>query len=280
MWLRWVAAIILLWGCCGWAQQAKEAADGISIDLGWVAAVQQHRGWLVTSAPPPPRSMPNRKRALKTGDVLLRVDGHDLAQLGPLAVARILNDVPFRSVLVELVRDGNACEVHAFGEGVWTDGTTKSAPTYWPDELQKRDETAPQFSLLDLNGKEHSLGSYSGKWVLLNFWGTWCPGCIDELPALNDLASNYKTRVTVVSVALNDSPEALRNFLAKQSVSYAILLGGTFDDRFARRYNVHIAPTNVVIAPDGEVRFVGVGQMSLKGAVQTIAHAQKSAPVR
>jgi hypothetical protein len=49
--------------------------------------------------------------------VLLRIDGHDLAQLGPLAVARMLDDVPFRTVPIELTRDGKTYEVQAVPRG-------------------------------------------------------------------------------------------------------------------------------------------------------------------
>lgn len=277
--LRWGALLLLLSGFSGWAQNDKEAVDTVGIDLGWVAVVQQSRGWLITSAPPAP-PISATKRNLKTGDVLLRIDGHDLAELGPLAVARMLDDVPSRTVPIELVRHGKTYDVQAFGEGVLTDGKNKSAPTYSLNELQKRGEPAPQFSLTDLQGQDHTLDSYRGTWVLLNFWGTWCSGCMQEIPALNDLNTNYKATVTVVSISINDSPETLKRFLTQHAISYPVLVGGTFDDPFARRYNVHGAPTNVAISPNGDVRFVGVGPMALKGAVETVARGQRSAPTR
>ena len=76
----------------------------------------ESRGWLITSAPPAP-PISATKRNLKTGDVLLRIDGHDLAELGPLAVARLLDDMPFRTVPIELVHHGKTYDVQAFGEG-------------------------------------------------------------------------------------------------------------------------------------------------------------------
>jgi peroxiredoxin len=258
-----------------WAQVANESVNRVSIDLGWVAAVQQYLGWLITSAPAAP-PMYKGKRHLQTGDVLLSIDGHDISKLGPLAVARMLEDVPFRSVPITVGRSGKTYDVQAFGEGVMTDGTTKSAPSYSPDELQKRGEAAPQFSLIDLQGRQHSLDRYRGKWLLINVWGTWCTGCWHELPALNDLSAKYSERVTVISVAVNDSPETLNTFLAQHPVSYPVLLGGSFDSAFARSYNVHVAPTNLVISPVGEVQFVGRGPMSLKTAVETIALGQRS----
>jgi len=263
----------------GWAQIANESIDKVSIDLGWLAAVQQERGWLVTSAPAPPSTYKG-ERHLQSGDVLLNVDGYDVSRYGPLAVARMLEDVPVRTVPIILKRSGQTVEVQVFGEGVITDGTIKSAPSYASDELQKRDDAAPGFSMTDLKGRQHTAASHRGKWVLLNVWGTWCSGCLDEIPALNDLSTNYSARVIVLSVDINDEPATLRRFLTQHPLSYPVLLGGTFDDSFARSYNVHLAPTNVVIAPDGKITFVGGGNMSLKGAVETIAHGQRTARLR
>jgi hypothetical protein len=195
---------VLLFLICahlGLAQVSNENINTVGLDLGWIAAAQQERGWLITSAPAPPSTYKG-KRSLQTGDVLLSIDGHDVSKLGPLAVARLLEDVPFRTVPIILERSGKTYDVQAFGEGVVTAGTTKSARTYSPDDLQTRGEAAPQFSLTDLQGQQHTVDLYRGTWVLLNVWGaTWCPkGCLDEITALNDLSTNYSTKVTVLSV--------------------------------------------------------------------------------
>ena len=279
--VRWVVLFVWLCGFLGWTQEGNEAAVGISIDVGWVTAVQQSQGWLITEATPelhtlrPPPTLPLvQKQSLRAGDVLLRIDGHDVDQLGPLAVTEILRDALMRSVSAQIRRDGRIVSVLVFGEPYPADNTTKSEASYRPDDLQKRGALAPDFSLVDLEGRQHTRDSYHGKWILLTFWGTWCAACTSEIPALNYLSANYKSRLTVVSVAMNDSPQTLRRFLAQQPLSYPVLLGGTFDDQFARSYGVHSAPTDVVIAPNGEVRFVGAG-VSLKKAVQAVARGQR-----
>jgi thiol-disulfide isomerase/thioredoxin len=278
MQLRW-ALSFLVFACLGWAQVAIDAEKNVSIDLGWIAAVQQARGWIVTNAPPA-APMNKTKRTLQIGDVLLRIEDHDVSELGPLAVARMLEDVPFRPVPMILERSGKAIEVQVFGEGVVTDGTIKTTPSYSPNELQKRNDAAPRFSLSDLQGQQYTAALYRGKWVLLNVWGTWCSGCIDEIPALNYLSANYHARVIVLGVDINDEPETLQRFLKRYPLSYPVLLAGTFDDSFARSYNVHLAPTNVVIDPEGKITFVGRGNVSLKGAVKTIARGQHTASLR
>ncbi len=281
--VRWITILLLLCGLYGSAQNLNEAVsvDGVRIDLGWMVAVQQNQGWLITEAAPrlgtlrPPPAPPLvQKQGLKVGDVLLRIDDHDVDELGPLAVAQILEDALNRSVTAQVNRDGGIFRVLVFGAPDPADNTTKSAPSYRADELQKRGAPAPDFLLGDLEGRQHSRDSYHGKWLLLTFWGTWCPACTEKIPALNYLSANYKSKLTVVSVAMKDSPQTLRKFLAEQPLSYPVLLGGAFDGAFARSYGVHSAPFYVVIAPNGEVRYVGIG-VSLERAVKAVARGQR-----
>ncbi len=276
--LRWITLLLLLCGFSGWAQNGGRAVGGVRIDLGWMSAVQQDRGWLITEATPqlhtlrPPPAPPLvQRQTLRAGDVLLRIDDHDADQLGPLGVAEILNGALYRSVVAQVSRDGRIFRMLVFGESDPAD--RKREPSYRPDELQKRGAPAPDFSLADLEGRPHTRDSYRGKWVLLVFWGTWCPSCTEEIPALNYLNANYQSRLTVVSVAMNDSPQTVSKLLAQRPLSYSVLLGGTFDDQFARSYGVHSAPAHVVIDPNGEVRYVGIG-VSLDRAVQAVARGQ------
>jgi hypothetical protein len=99
--------------------------------------------------------------------------------------------------------------------------------------------------------------------------------CLNNGVVLGPTSTNVNSLgVTVLSVGINDSLETLQKFMTQHPLSYPVLLRGTFDDSFARRYNVHLVPTNLVIAPYGEVGFVGRGYLSLEGAVRTIARGQ------
>ena len=149
---RWVVLFVWLCGFLGWTQEGNEAADGISIDVGWVTAVQQSQGWLITEATPelhtlrPPPTLPLvQKQSLRAGDVLLRIDGHDVDQLGPLAVTEILRDALKRSVSAQVRRDGRIVSVLVFGEPYLADNTTKSEASYRPDDLQKTGCSSPGF---------------------------------------------------------------------------------------------------------------------------------------
>jgi peroxiredoxin len=173
-------------------------------------------------------------------------------------------------------RDGNVYEISVFREGVFTDRTMKASPTYSIRNLQTRDQLAPRFSLEDTENKTVSLDQYRGQWLLVNAWGTWCDGCMHELPALDYLGSHYRDKVALVGIAINDSRETLKKFIVAKQLTCPILLGGTFDDAFARAYDLNSAPVNILIAPDSGVRFAGMGPQSLKSAVQTLAACQRS----
>ena len=246
------------------------------VDAGWIVVQQEDQGWkvvdtssLITPSKEGKEKIPPTRRCnLRRGDLLLSVDGIDLSQLGPLAVAGILGDLPFRTVRMEVLRHGDRWALKPFADRA---AGTEKVPTFSANQLQKRNAPAPQFSLPDLDGQLHTLSSLRGRWVLLNFWGTWCPGCIDELPALKELGSHYTSKLDVIGIALNDKHETLQKFVRGEQLPYVVLVGGTFDDQTARAYNVDRAPTNVVIDPEGQVRFVGI---SLKAAVEAVLAGQ------
>jgi peroxiredoxin len=244
------------------------------VDMGWLTTIHTTDGWRVTEAPPAPTGKP--RRTLRVGDLLSEIDGHDAAKLGPLAIAAILDDVPFRAVPTVILRDGQALKVSVFGEGVITNGEVKPQPTYRQDRLQPVGAHAPQFSLPDLSGHIYTLDQFRGRWLILTVWGTWCSGCLHEIPALQDLAVTYADKLTVLSVAVNDPPETLTKFVSEHSIKYPVLLGASFDAPFARVYEVHGAPANIVVSREGTIVFVGRGPMSLKGAVQQISSGMKS----
>ena len=61
---------------------------------------------------------------------------------------------------------------------------------------------ALQYTLQDLEGKAQSLSQYAGRWVIVNFWATWCGPCIQEIPELMAFAASYSDEVYVVGIAL------------------------------------------------------------------------------
>ncbi len=82
---------------------------------------------------------------------------------------------------------------------------------------------APDFSLKGVDGKTYSLSAYRGKAVLLNFWATWCPACVEELPGLQALAKRFKGNLQIISVSIDASESPIKDFLSKEPLPYPVL---------------------------------------------------------
>lgn len=117
-------------------------------------------------------------------------------------------------------------------------------------------DQAPEFSLFDTEGAPHSLSQHRGKMVVLNFWGTWCPPCIQELPGLSRFASE-NPEVIVLGVAV-DSGRGKR--LAAEKKRLAINFPVMPADRLVQSaYGVKVLPTTFLIDGEGVVRRHQVG---------------------
>ncbi|MEY3651017.1 MAG: hypothetical protein RLZZ351_382, partial [Pseudomonadota bacterium] len=88
-------------------------------------------------------------------------------------------------------------------------------------------ELAKQDVLKDMAGKEHRLSSYQGKWVLINYWATWCPPCLEEVPDLVALYDEHKGKdLVVIGVAVDyKNEQEVARFVDDMLMSYPIVLG-------------------------------------------------------
>jgi len=112
---------------------------------------------------------------------------------------------------------------------------------------------APDFELADLAGKPVRLSGLRGAVVVLHFWATWCPECVEELPSLNAFADRFRGRnVTILSVSVDRSESALKAFLAEHPLRFPVLLDPD-GDVFVSRYRTRALPATVVIDRQGAV---------------------------
>ena len=110
------------------------------------------------------------------------------------------------------------------------------------------------FSLKDMNGADVKLGDLKGRPILINFWATWCGPCKLEIPALIELADQYRSRnLTVLGVSIDDSPEALRKFAAEYKINYPVLVGLGHDELMEAYDALFGVPVSVFIRRDGTV---------------------------
>lgn len=115
-------------------------------------------------------------------------------------------------------------------------------------------ETAPDFLLTDINGKNIALSSYRGKIILLEFWAAWCSPCRAAVPALVQMQERYRDKgFVVLSVSMdtgNDKVSMLSEFSREFSINYPVLLD---DNKIARTYKVTSIPTSYIIDREGKV---------------------------
>jgi thiol-disulfide isomerase/thioredoxin len=118
--------------------------------------------------------------------------------------------------------------------------------------------TPPPLVLLDRAGKRHALEDYRGKVVVVNFFGTWCPPCLQEMPSLLLLAEALKKQpFEVLAVAVGDSPARLRQLFGEERAAFTILLDSR--QTAARSWQALAFPTSFVLDPEGQIRFSAEG---------------------
>ena len=118
------------------------------------------------------------------------------------------------------------------------------------------------FRLTDSDGKLHRLGDYRGKWVIVNFWATWCPPCLEEIPDLVAVTDSRKdVQVFGVAMEFQDSKQVLQ-FAEGMFVNYPIVLG---DRNTADQVGkVQGLPTTFIYDPQGKLAVRHVGKITRK----------------
>ena len=112
--------------------------------------------------------------------------------------------------------------------------------------------SAGSFVFKDMKGQQQRLQDYRGKWVLVNFWATWCPPCLEEIPDLIALNEAHRNRdLVVIGVALDSTKDSVVEFVAKKKISYPIVFGDY--DLAAQVGDVEALPTSYLYDPTGKL---------------------------
>jgi thiol-disulfide isomerase/thioredoxin len=134
-----------------------------------------------------------------------------------------------------------------------------------------------EYSLPDMNGKMHALADYKGKWVIVNYWATWCPPCQDEIPDLVSFHESHKDDdAVVIGINLEDvGEEQLASFVDSFMISYPILRSEPLAT--TPLGPVPGLPTTYIIAPDGSPAARQVGPVTSKQLDDYIDRKQQAA---
>lgn len=115
-------------------------------------------------------------------------------------------------------------------------------------------DRAPDFRVRTLDGKLLSLDDFRGKFLLLEFWATWCAPCVSELPAFRALRQAYRDdpRFAIVSLSLDERPDALDHLVKDAELAWPQALLGP-DSPIAAAYGATAIPATFLIGPDGRI---------------------------
>jgi thiol-disulfide isomerase/thioredoxin len=115
-------------------------------------------------------------------------------------------------------------------------------------------EAAPDWKLTDARGLIHALSDYRGKWVVLDFWATWCGPCVRGMPVMQALHEKYHERgVEIIGVNAWEESNAPA-YMKEKGYTYVLLLEG---ESVAEAYHVSTLPTIYVIGRDGKIAYRG-----------------------
>jgi len=143
---------------------------------------------------------------------------------------------------------------------IWINKTPVGSDSEKASQIPQAGFTAPDFSLVTIDGDEVKLSDYRGQPVILNLWASWCPPCRAEMPALERVNQSYRDQglvVLAVNLTTQDSEEAARKFITELGLSLPVLLdtGG----EAAQTYESGALPTTYFIDRFGLISEVVVG---------------------
>ena len=134
--------------------------------------------------------------------------------------------------------------------------------------------TLMKANLPDTQGQTHVLSEWRGKVLLVNFWATWCPPCVEEMPELVELQNSSEVKnLQIVGIGV-DSPSNIQQFTKKYQISYPILMAGMEGTEIARALGNQAGglPFTVLLDSEGRVRQTYLGRLNMNQVKADLAN--------
>ena len=121
------------------------------------------------------------------------------------------------------------------------------------------EQQAPDFTLNDINGKPLTLSSLQGKYVILDFWGSWCPWCIKGFPPMKEYYQKYAGKFEILGIDCNDPEEKWKAAVDKYELPWLHVYNPR-DSKVLEDYGIQGFPTKIIIDPKGQIVETIVGE--------------------
>jgi thiol-disulfide isomerase/thioredoxin len=136
------------------------------------------------------------------------------------------------------------------GIGVLTIGLVFAIYVGIHERIVAAGDSAPEFTITADNGRTVSVPNFGGKVLILNFWATWCPPCVEETPSLSQFAAQYAGKgVVVLAVSVDRDANAYRRFLDKYKPAFLTKR----EDKLHADYGTFMYPETYIIDAKGKV---------------------------
>lgn len=133
------------------------------------------------------------------------------------------------------------------------------------EHIVQAGDTAPNFTVKADNGQQFSPKNFGGKVLVLNFWATWCPPCVQEMPSLNEFQKMMASQgVVVLGVSVDHNDQLYRNMLKKFEVAFPTVRDP--DENYSYLYGTYKVPESYIIDRTGKVAIKFVGLPEIDGA--------------
>jgi thiol-disulfide isomerase/thioredoxin len=162
----------------------------------------------------------------------------------------------------DVVSDGSTTAIDALGSDDGGHGPVDTESVSGDSGRSSQTETAtigypaPDFSYTTLEGSDGSLAGLQGEVVLINFWASWCPPCVREMPELEQLAQDYP-ELNILAISIDDTEQEARDFIASGGYSFTCIFDKGW--RISNLYPSDGIPYTVIIDRSGVITQMLIG---------------------
>lgn len=189
--------------------------------------------------------------------VLNFIKSHPDSDYSAMLAVNMKNDLAkeANSVLTDRAKNG---PVKAYANAIYSNQKANQARAEAAKKM-KEGIQAPDFTLIDINGKPLSLSSLRGQYIILDFWGSWCSWCIKGMPKMKEYYQKYKGKFQILGVACDDTDKRWKAAVAKHELPWLQVINSK-DKDVSLLYGISGYPTKLVIDPHGSIVKIAVGE--------------------